>query len=76
MREIHEVHAIGADDVVFQIEVPAELVAVARVPAPLQPAVARRMAAGIATIARGGAGRHPVRRPPVPRGHEPQGARA
>jgi hypothetical protein len=52
VREIHEIHALGGDDVVFQIEIPAELVAVARVPPALQPTVAGRLAAGIATIVR------------------------
>ena len=51
VREVHEIHAIGGADVVFQIEVPVELVSVARVPARLQPIVARRLAAGITALA-------------------------
>jgi len=48
LREIREIHAEAANRVVFQIEVPAELVFVARMPSPLQPLMARYMA-GIVT---------------------------
>lgn len=51
VREVHAIHAIGGADVVFQIELPVELVAVARMPAALQPVVARRLAAGITALA-------------------------
>ncbi|MDT7763169.1 MAG: hypothetical protein QOC63_2589 [Mycobacterium sp.] len=43
-REIGSIRAILGDDVVFQIELPAELVAVSRAPGILRPAVARLMA--------------------------------
>ena len=44
-REIRSIRRILGDDVVFQIELPAELVAVSRAPGILRPAVARWMAA-------------------------------
>lgn len=50
LREIHAIHRRGAGDVVFQIEVPAELVAVAQTPGPLQPALAAYLARGIAFL--------------------------
>jgi hypothetical protein len=43
-REIRSIRGILADDVVFQIELPAELVAVSRAPGVLRPAVTRWMA--------------------------------
>ena len=43
-REIGSIRGILGDDVVFQIELPAELVAVSRAPGILRPAVARWMA--------------------------------
>jgi hypothetical protein len=43
-REIRSIRGILGDDVVFQIELPAELVAVSRAPRILRPAVARWMA--------------------------------
>lgn len=52
LREIHAIHARAGDDVVFQLEVPAELVAVARAPRPLQPLAAAYLARGIAALAR------------------------
>ena len=51
LRTIRTVHAEAGDDVVFQIEVPAELVFVAKMPAPLQPAMAAFMARGILQLA-------------------------
>ena len=51
LREIRAIHDRAGDDVVFQIEVPAELVFVARMPAPLQPAMAKFLAGGIARLA-------------------------
>lgn len=50
LREIKEIHARAGDDVVFQIEVPAELVFVARMPGPAQPLMARFLARGIARL--------------------------
>ena len=76
VREIHAMHAQAAGDVVFQIEVPVELVAVARAPAPVRPLLARVLARGIAGLARRSPRRRALRHAPVPRGHEPQGARA
>lgn len=52
LREIHAIHARGGDDVVLQLELPAELVAVAQVPAPLRPVVAAWLARGVAQLAR------------------------
>ncbi|MDQ3886336.1 MAG: hypothetical protein M3308_04820 [Actinomycetota bacterium] len=40
VREIEQIHARADGDVLFQIEVPAELVFVAQVPAPAQPVMA------------------------------------
>lgn len=50
-REIRRVHAAGGDDIVFQVEVPAELVFVCRMPGPLQPAMAAFLAGGVAKLA-------------------------
>ncbi|CAN5910735.1 hypothetical protein BH23ACT10_BH23ACT10_26790 [soil metagenome] len=49
-NEITAIHARGGDDVVFQLELPAELVSVARVPTPAQRAVATYLASGIARL--------------------------
>jgi hypothetical protein len=43
--------ASGRSDVVFQLEIPAELVFVARFPGPLQPVVARWLGGGVAHLA-------------------------
>ena len=51
LRTIGTVHAEAGDDVVFQIEVPAELVFVAKMPAPLQPVMAGFLARGITQLA-------------------------
>lgn len=51
VNEIRAIHARAGDDVVFQIEVPAELVMVARMPVPLQPALATYLARGIVGLA-------------------------
>jgi hypothetical protein len=51
LNTIRTVHAQAGDDVVFQIEVPAELVFVAKMPPPLQPAMAAYMAKGITRLA-------------------------
>ena len=50
---IAEIAAQGGDEVVFQLEVPFELIFVAQVPPPLRPLVARLMARIITAVARG-----------------------
>ena len=52
VAEISAIHALGGDDVIFQLELPAELVSVARVPRAMQPAVAALLARGVAQLAR------------------------
>ncbi len=52
VREITAIQREADDDVVFQIEVPAELVFVAQVPPPLRQLVARYMAGGICRLAK------------------------
>lgn len=52
VREIREIHAEAGDGVVFQIEVPAELVLVARMPGPMKRVGARYMAGVITKLAR------------------------
>jgi hypothetical protein len=52
LAEIRAIHAEAGGDVVFQIEIPAELVMVARMPPPLRPLVAHLMARGVANLAR------------------------
>lgn len=51
LREIRAIHERAGDDVVFQLEVPAELVLVARLPGPAQPAAAGYLATGVAELA-------------------------
>lgn len=51
-RDIATIHAEAGDDVVFQIEVPAELIFVARMPGPLQAAMARYQGGVVAELAR------------------------
>lgn len=51
LTEIRRIFERAGDDVVFQLEVPAELVFVARAPKVLQPLVARLMARGLAKLA-------------------------
>lgn len=51
LESVRRIHATGGDDVVFQIEVPIELVGVARAPGPLRAAAARVLGAGIAKLA-------------------------
>jgi hypothetical protein len=53
LREIREIREEATDRVVFQIEVPAELVFVARMPPPLQPLMARYMAGMVTNLAKG-----------------------
>ena len=52
LRTIRTIHERAGDDVVFQIEVPAELVFVAKMPGPLQPLMAAFLARGIVNLAR------------------------
>lgn len=52
VREIREIFKRGGEDVVFQIEVPAELVFVARMPGPLRGLMARFLGSGVARLAR------------------------
>jgi hypothetical protein len=52
LDEIREIYAADGSEVVFQLEVPLELVLVATAPPPLRTALSRRLAAGIATLAR------------------------
>jgi hypothetical protein len=52
LNEIRAIHGRAGSDVVFQIEVPAELVFVARMPGPLQRVMARYLAGGIARLVR------------------------
>ncbi|HEU5473437.1 MAG TPA: hypothetical protein VFV67_22565 [Actinophytocola sp.] len=51
VREIREIHLRGNSSVLFQIEVPVELVFVARMPGPLRPAAAALLSGGIARLA-------------------------
>lgn len=53
LAEIAAIHRQAGDEVVFQIEVPAELIFVARMPPPAQPAMAAYLARGIASLAAG-----------------------
>ena len=52
IREITDIHQLGGDGVLFQLEVPAEQVFVATAPAPLRPGIARWTGSGIAELAR------------------------
>jgi hypothetical protein len=52
VAEITAMHASGGDDVIFQVEILVELVAVARTPRALQPAIAAPLARGVANLAR------------------------
>lgn len=51
IREIRSVHARLGDQVIFQLEVPAELVLLARMPGRLQPAAAGKLGQEIAALA-------------------------
>ena len=55
LREVRTVHEMAGGDVVFQIEVPAELVLLARAPAPGQRGLARLLGGQIAALAAGAA---------------------
>lgn len=50
VAEIDAIHRRAGDEVVFQLEVPAELVFVARMPPPAQPAMAAYLARGLAEL--------------------------
>lgn len=50
LAEITAIHRQAGDDVVFQIEMPAELVFAARMPPPAQPAMAAYLAHGITRL--------------------------
>jgi hypothetical protein len=50
--EIAAIHSAAGYDVIFQVELPVELVAVARTPRALQPAIALLLARGVANLAR------------------------
>jgi hypothetical protein len=52
VREIGQIHAEAGDDVLFQVEVPAALVFVAKLPAALQPAMAAWMSKIVTNLAR------------------------
>jgi hypothetical protein len=52
IAEIRAIHAEAGSDVVFQIEIPAELVMVARMPPLLRRLAARMMGRGVANLAR------------------------
>ncbi len=53
LHEIRRVHALLGDDAVFQIEVPAELVLLARAPRRVQPALASVLGREITSLAAG-----------------------
>lgn len=50
---MREVHALGGDDVLFQVEIPAELVLLIRAPRPARKALARVLAGRVAALALG-----------------------
>lgn len=50
LREIREIYRRAGKNVVFQIEIPAELAFVARMPAPARPLMAASMARGVARL--------------------------
>lgn len=52
VREIEQIHAEAGNDVLFQIEVPAELVFVTKLPAALQPVMAAWMGGIVTSLAR------------------------
>lgn len=53
VSSIRRIHEQLGDDVVFQIEIPAELVLLARAPARVQPALATVLARGVVAVAAG-----------------------
>ena len=52
VREITRIHAVAGEDVVFQLEIPIPLILLTRVPAPLRPVVAGRLAAELVKAVR------------------------
>jgi hypothetical protein len=52
VRQITEIHQLGGDGVLVQLEAPAEQVFVTMAPAPLRPGIARWAGSGIAELAR------------------------
>ncbi len=52
VAEIRAIHAEAGGDALFQIEIPAELVLVARTPQPLRPLMAGILGRGVANLAR------------------------
>jgi hypothetical protein len=52
VNEIRAIHAEGGADVVFQIEIPVELVFIARAPGPGQGVAAKLLARGVANLAK------------------------
>jgi hypothetical protein len=52
LDEIRQIHVADGAEVVFQLEIPLELVLVASAPAPLRLTIARRLAPGIVDLAR------------------------
>jgi hypothetical protein len=64
---MHQVHAVFGGDVLFQIEVPAEQVVLARAPAAARAALAGLLAGRIAALAQGAPEGRTVRPAPVPR---------
>lgn len=49
-REMQQIHAAGGDDVVFQVELPAELVFLSRTPALMRPAMSAFLAGGVTKL--------------------------
>ncbi len=52
LREIHQIHARAGDDVIFQLEVPVELVFVTKMPGGLRQPMAAFLAGGLARLVR------------------------
>jgi hypothetical protein len=52
VAEIQAIARLGGDDVLFQVEIPVELIMVSRMPRAAQAGVARLMARGVAELAR------------------------
>ncbi|KAA8881866.1 hypothetical protein F3087_40045 [Nocardia colli] len=50
-RQMQAIHADGGDDVIFQLELPAELVLMTRTPTPLRPIAAALLTRGVVALA-------------------------
>lgn len=50
VREITRIHAVGGDEVVFQLEIPIPLILLSKMPGPAQPIVANRLAAELIKV--------------------------